>query len=418
MVFCLLAAGCAGDDDNPPTPDSAPPDGPRTDGPRSDGPTTDSHWVDGPHADLSHADGPAHDGSVPSGIWATAYYAGWMQGTLPPDKIDYAALTHVIHFALVVKSDGTLDDQGNGVTAASATAAVQAAHAAGRTILISVGGAGSAPGFRGATKSATRAAFIANIVQLVSSRGYDGVDLDWEPLEASDEAQLVALVQELRAALDKKSVKLLLTAAVAWRPALIAKVHTLLDQINVMTYDMSGAWPGWVTWHNAPIYDGGCTFQSTGKPVPSADAQIGSFIAAGIPVGKLGIGIDFYGYVWSGGAGTSTGGVTQPCQAYTSDPAVQSNLSYAQIMDTHYKAQHRSWDSGAEAVYLSIDNAGSANDKFISYDDETTVAKKVGYAKVKGLGGVFIWELGGGYRTSQPAGQRDPLLQALKQALP
>jgi hypothetical protein len=29
----------------------------------------------------------------------------------------------------------------------------------------------------------------------------------------------------------------------------------------------------------------------------------------------------------------------------------------------------------------------------------------------------MIWELGQGYRSSQPAGQRDPLLQAVKQAV-
>jgi chitinase len=33
------------------------------------------------------------------------------------------------------------------------------------------------------------------------------------------------------------------------------------------------------------------------------------------------------------------------------------------------------------------------------------------------LGGVMIWELGSGYRASQPSGQRDPLLQAVKQSL-
>jgi GH18 family chitinase len=42
---------------------------------------------------------------------------------------------------------------------------------------------------------------------------------------------------------------------------------------------------------------------------------------------------------------------------------------------------------------------------------------KVAYAKQKGLGGLMIWELGGGYLANQPAGRRDLLLQSVKQAL-
>jgi len=183
-----------------------------------------------------------------------------------------------------------------------------------------------------------------------------------------------------------------------------------------MTYDMSGAWPGWVTWHNAPIYSGGYTFPSTGGPVPSAEGSVAAYVGAGVPAGKVGIGIDFYGYVWAGGDGTPTGGATAPRQAYTTAPTVTGNVSYADIVATYYQASLRHWDADAQAVYLSIDQTGSANDKFISYDDEQTAQAKVAYVRSRGIGGMIIWELSGGYRPSQPAGQRDPLLQALRQA--
>ena len=59
----------------------------------------------------------------------------------------------------------------------------------------------------------------------------------------------------------------------------------------------------------------------------------------------------------------------------------------------------------AQAAYLSLDNTGSTNDKFISYDDEHACQAKVSYARNRGLGGVMIWELGQGYRPTpaQPA---------------
>ncbi|HTR81122.1 MAG TPA: glycosyl hydrolase family 18 protein [Bacteroidota bacterium] len=357
-----------------------------------------------------------------SSPWATAYYAGWQQGYnntgyLPAQNVDYTAMTHIIHFALVPKSDGTLDDQSNSVTAFNANQLVTRAHAAGKKVMICVGGANSEAGFLGATSSAYLSTFITNLVSLMQTRGYDGIDIDWEPLASTDASQFTTFVSQLRSALDAVSPRPLLTTANGDQAATVAPVKDKFDQINIMTYDMAGAWPGWVTWHNSPIYDGGFNFPSTGNPVPSANGDINTCLAAGIPASKLSIGIDFYGYVWSGGAGTTTGGATQPRQSWTTAPTVTANVPYSTIMDTYYQPQYARFDTAAGVSYLSIDNSGSANDKFISYDDEATIANKFNYVRTKGLGGVIIWEIGGGYRANQPAGQQDKLLQAVKLAL-
>jgi GH18 family chitinase len=127
-------------------------------------------------------------------------------------------------------------------------------------------------------------------------------------------------------------------------------------------------------------------------------------------------GIAFYGYVWSGGTGTSIGGAALPRQTWTTAPTT-TTPTYDTIMSTYYQTNRYHWDTDAQAAYLSIDNSGSANDKFISYDDEHACQAKISYARNRGLGGVMIWELGSGYRAGQPVGQRDPLLQAVKQAL-
>ncbi|MDE3057019.1 MAG: T9SS type A sorting domain-containing protein [Bacteroidota bacterium] len=354
--------------------------------------------------------------------WATAYYAGWQQGYnntgyLPAQDVDYSAVTYVIHFALVPQSNGTLDDQSNSVTAYNANALVTAAHAVGKKVLICVGGWNSDAGFQGATSGSTLNTFVSNLINLMQSRGYDGIDIDWEPMSTAIIPQWKALITALRNAMNNITPRPLLTTANGGEADQYLDVIPSLDQLNYMSYDMSGAWPGWVTWHNSPIYDGGATFPSTGGLVPSTDANVQRLIAAGVPKNKIGIGIDFYGYVWSGGDGTPTGGVTAPLQAYTAAPTVQSNVPYSTIMDTYYQSQYDKWDASAQAAYLSIDNTGSANDKFISYDNASTVAAKFNYVRSKGLGGAIIWELGGGYRANQPAGQRDLLLQAVKQAL-
>jgi GH18 family chitinase len=352
-----------------------------------------------------------------SSLWSAAYYAAWMQGYLPPSSIDFKAITDVIHFAVIPNEDGTLDSETNEMTAERSSDLVLKAHAAGVPAVVSVGGADSAAGFRGATSASRRSTFVSNIVAFVKSRGYDGVDIDWEPLEASDASQYTALVEELSSVLDPISPRPLLTVAVATQPDLIASLQGRFDQIHVMTYSLSGPWRGRVTWFDAPLYDGGYRFPNTNALAPSADRMLNRFLAAGVETTKLGIGIDFYGTVWRGGSGTSTGGVTAPRQSWNRAP-VAYEIPYYSIMDNYSQLPSEyHWDEATQAAYFSVASPSAATDKFISYDDATACRKKVEYAKEKGLGGVVIWELGGGYRANQPSGQQDPLLQAVNQAL-
>jgi len=46
--------------------------------------------------------------------------------------------------------------------------------------------------------------------------------------------------------------------------------------------------------------------------------------------------------------------------------------------------------------------------------DPQSLADKGAYAKANGLGGIIIWTISQGYLASQPLGQRDPLLEALR----
>ena len=345
--------------------------------------------------------------SAQSDVWVSAYYAGWQQSYLPPQSIDYGAITHILHFALIPNSNGSLNDQGNGVNATNASAAVSAAHAAGKKILIVVGGWGTEGAFMSATGSGTRATFVSNLVNLMKSRGYDGIDIDWEPLGSGDAANYSAFVTDLRAALDAVTPRPLLTMATQWTSPISATVASKMDQINLMTYDLAGAWPGWVSWHNSATVSG---TTKIGSQLISCDDFVNAWSGAGVPLSKLGIGIDFYGYVWNGS-------VNAPNQSWSSAPSVQANVAYHDIMDSYYQSGNYRWDANAQSSYLSIGTQGTSTAKFISYDDQSTVNAKFNYARNKHIGGLIIWELGGGYRANQAAGQKDVLLQAVKQAL-
>src|SRR5262249_52306670 len=166
------------------------------------------------------------------------------------------------------------DTDANVISASNSSDIIPRTHGAGKKVLICIGGASTQSGFQGSTTAAKRGLFVTNLVNFMSARGYDGIDIDWEPLDASDANQFTNFVIALRTALDAFNPRPLLTMALASPPtpaSVIASVKSHFDQINLMTYDLSGAYPGWITWFNAPIYDGGYRFLSTGGLVPSTD---------------------------------------------------------------------------------------------------------------------------------------------------
>ena len=356
----------------------------------------------------------------------SAYYPAYRQNAMPTSEIDFSVVTHVIHFSAVPGSDGTLDLTSNGLNSTRSRDVVAHAHAAGRAALVCIGGAESESGFQGASGPANLPAFVSNIVVLVSTYAYDGVDIDWEPLPASDFNEYTNLIHALRSALKQLPKPMLLTVAAAAYPPfpdvsnaqylMTASIQSDLDQINVMTYDLAGPYPGWETWFNSPLFDGGAMFPNSSRRLPSIDAAVRSFLSNGVAAVKIGLGTPFYGVVWRGGAGTSTGGVTQPRQAWTSAPTTTS-VPFSSISPNGYQSAVYHWDSVAQAAYLSVSNSAATNDEFISFDDGHATEAKVSYARNLGLGGLMIWELSQDFEAAAPAGGRHPLLQSVQAAL-
>jgi chitinase len=348
---------------------------------------------------------PTIPASQQSPVWVTGYYAAWNESHLPVSAVDFGALTVLAHFADYPRADGTLETNGNGMSDAQRQRVVAAAHAAGKKVVLTIGGASSESAFLVAMDPSHRAAFIQECLTQVSTYGYDGIDLDLEPVSDGDAPSFVPFVQQLRAAMEAQKPGMLLTAAMGWNQAMYGPVASLFDQMNLMTYDMSGAYPGWETWYNSPLSNGGRNFKSTGTPMPSCQTRVSEATSQGAPKVKLGIGVDFTGYVWSGASGPN-----QPIDGVS----IQASVPYWQIMDTLYTSDAYRFDSGPDAPYLSIGSGGSG--KFVSYDDEASIAAKVDWVRAQGLGGIILWDLSGGYRPSQPAGKQDPLMQAAKQA--
>ena len=339
--------------------------------------------------------------------WVQGYYVGYERDLYPIDAVDFGALTHLMVGRVRPLPDGTVTldfdiDDVNGPIWAQA--AVDAAHSAGRKAILMVGGAGEIDGWRAAA-SQHRDALVANILAAMDQFGFDGVDLDWEPLEDTDQADFQALATELRA--DRPGM--LMTVPVGWinsnfqtSDPWYGTIAPLFDRINVMTYDMAGPWDGWQSWHNSALSGDSATTPS------SVESSVAFYLASGVPAAGLGVGSAFYGYCWQNVTGPLQDGGTL---------AGEATLSYATIVDGYYSPALRQWDATASVPYLSsAAPVGAAGCNFVSYEDEQSIAAKGAYARSQHLGGVIIWTISQGHLGDLPPGQQDPLLEAIRAA--
>lgn len=372
-------------------------------------------------------------------IWVMGYYIGYQRHLQPPDEVDYAAMTHVMIGAVVPRTDGTFETHfyiGDADGPAWAKEAVRRAHAAGTKAILMVGGAGSVDGFLATSDPAVRAAFVANLKAFVEECGFDGIDLDWEPLGPSDRASAFALLDALQAPGALPRSAYIYTVPVGWNNAnfndmadpFFGELSAYFDRVSTMSYSMLWLGDGWQSWHSSALYGETPT-------TPSSIANtVEALRAAGVPDAKIGIGVGFYGTAiengrWSGGGflhldpPAIPSYVTAPGQ--DTDHAVSRYgdnwLSYSNIMrDMHSGTAYR-WDAAARAPYLSFSSPalflGDLKTTYLTYENEQSIAEKGSYVRSENLGGVIIWTISQGYLGDwKTEGELDPLMKAIVSA--
>ncbi len=322
------------------------------------------------------------------------YYPYWMRGTLPVENIQFEHLTHVIHAFAWPDEDGNIAEPEN----FPFPELIDAAHAAGRKVLLGLGGYGQSDAFPGVVASPEkRAIFIENLEALLLAEEYDGVDLDWEfPRNATDRANLTLFVEELRAAFDAIDPDWLITMAVnpgnwvgQWFdfPALVEHINWFGE----MAYDFHGGWTDHAG-HNAPLYQPANDFDGS--------AQTGlSYLhkTRKIPKSKIVLGVPFYGREFNAGGlyQKSTGG----------DKAYR----YSEILGLIENGWQMHWDDFSKVPWL----LNPTGDKLVTYDDPMSVQLKSEFAIAEELAGVMIWSLG----QDVLARGEQPLLQRIGETL-
>lgn len=362
-------------------------------------------------------------------IWSTAYLASWQHdagtpysnwGVLRSSDIDWSSITHLIYFALDIGPDGTPTysfdpEERRNFNSDRLNDIVSAAHRNDTKILFSVGGAGNYDNFSSSIRTIHRKQFIETIVNIISTYGFDGVDLDMEPIRERDFNNYLKFVKELHERLAHIRTRhdgippLITIAALKGYDVLriYGLVQNYVSQINIMTYDMAQPWRGWQAWHNSALFSENIRFDYNNAEMSSVHQKVQLAKSAGIESRKLGIGIDFYGYIWHG---------VHLLEKWANWPLPNHDIIERPGGVPYYELRERfdlskaSWDPRAKTSYLNIQNPKT----FVSFDNEHSIREKVQYAIDEGLGGVMIWELGGGFVGNKTTNTPDPLLKAVK----
>ena len=266
----------------------------------------------------------------------------------------------------------------------------------------------------------SRSIFASSCVDFIRQYNFDGVDIDWEypvccglsgnTYRPEDKQNYTLLMKELRAQLDVAAAEdgreyLLTIAAPAGYDKLenleMAELVAPLDWVNVMTYDLRGAWDLSLTAHHAQL------FPSPSDPVGNpqikekynVDWSINAWLDAGIPSTKVVMGVPFYGRAW-GGVPAVNNGLFQPGSLIppgtwddgtSGATGVNDYFEIEQLIESGQYTRH--WDSDAKAPYLYSPTQHGGH--FISYEDEESLALKMDYLNSLNLGGVMFWEVTG-----------------------
>jgi len=248
-----------------------------------------------------------------------------------------------------------------------------------------------------------RKEFVDTSIIYLRDRNFDGLDLDFEypgsrgsPPE--DKHRFTLLCQELRAAFDKEGEEtgrepLLLTAAVAAGKATIDAAYEIpaiskaLDFINLMSYDLNGAWNNY-TGHNSPLYPR--ADETDEQRLLNMEWAANYWHAQGCPKEKLIIGMAMYGRGFrltepnNHGFGAPAKGPSTAGQ-YTREAGF---MSYYEICAND--GLNKDWQDEHMVPYGYGAQNSWSND-WVGYDDVQSLTLKAQWMMREGFGGWMIW---------------------------
>jgi chitinase len=326
-----------------------------------------------------------------------------------PDKVDYTGLTH-LNYGFAVVKDGVVTMHDTEKAPGLIKDLEKRTDAANVAHMISVGGWNNSQEgvFEAATATDAGLEKLANsMVSYMAQWHFDGLDIDWEyPDTDAEKTQFTKLIQSLRSKLDAQGLKddkyYQLSAAVTTNHNNIQYINPavtapLLDSVNVMAYDIHGAFDP-LTGHNAPLYENS---HDEDKDLNVADTMSAYVNTWQVPKAKLMMGIPYYGRGWGHVPGTelipglpgmfNTGAATVKGAWDDADQFTGTNPWYVLKQKLSSGEYTRYWDPESHVPYLY----SKTKQEFLTYDDPQSINEKVDYILDQGFGGAILWDISG-----------------------
>ena len=244
-------------------------------------------------------------------------------------------------------------------------------------VVISIGGAlGSSLFPQIASNDYARQVFAKAVREMVDVHGFDGVDIDWEhPNDSQQGIDYIKLLSTLRAFLPSPAY--ILTSALSasqWslRHINVFAAASYLDFINLMTYDFTGPWVD-SAGHHAQLYTP--KHPHNDAATLSCDSASKFLLDCGVPSNKIVLGIPVYG--------RSFVGATKIGQGYSGAGGQEGTFEYKDLPRPGTKEQV---DKSVGAAYCVGGDGG-----FVSYDNPETVKMKATLVRSLRMGGLFYW---------------------------
>ncbi|CAH2239666.1 probable chitinase 2 [Pararge aegeria] len=291
--------------------------------------------------------------------------------------------------------------------------------------LLAVGGwnEGSAKYSVMAASPTLRNNFITSAIEMVLKYGFDGFDIDWEYPNGRDSVygkadidNFTLLLKEMRAEFDKHG--LLLSAAVAAAGSVAASYYNIpaftqyVDYVNLMTYDMYGAWDS-VTGHNAPLHKGQGDENVARENVFTVDLALEYWLQQGCPADKLVLGIPLYGRTFQL-TNANNNGVRAPASGAGIAGPWTATSGFIGYNEFCLRLKTESWDLRYDSL-AKVPYAVQGRN-WVSYDDPNSIAVKIEHALQYNIAGAMIWSIETDDFRGKCAGDF-PLLRAINQAL-
>lgn len=210
----------------------------------------------------------------------------------------------------------------------------------------------------------TRARHIQNIVNAVERYEFDGIDLDYENLEASDRTIFSQFIKELSEELHSRN-KLLTIAVLPKTDNIIYQfsasrqaqdyeaIGTYVDEFRIMAYDWS---------HNSTT--------EAGAVSPSYwIEEVVRYALGKVESSKVVLGAPLYGYYWQG--------------------AQVSALTWEDAQELINNGGENIWDTSTQENQIIVGNYEAW------YHDARTIEARRAIAARYGIKGVVYWRLGG-----------------------